>query len=621
MFKKNDKDQDIFFKGRRFHVSEVITTGMTSVVYKTDCGHVIKKFHKDRIKKGGHFEREHFWLKKLTPTGIVPCLIDVDTEEYEFLMEDAGEPCMTSSNIPEDWRKQIEHILKTLKEHNCKHNDLSEQEVLVKNNIIKIIDFSFASMGDDITCGGRFSYRQKNRIYSDEYIINLLSFLLEPCIKGTELHDFVLWDNEERKEIEEEIKKSFTIIQAITYSPQSLMLLGRDRVEVLTQFYHGRISDHGQKGKTPFVVFVVLDTNPVYEKRENIFNGSVNTVNINTFDLLQRVRRGRTGIIHGSDNIQESYENLQTLTFYNQNIPACYWHAWRPEFESFGEFFEALNAEDDLEYVVLRNFEDLNNDTEPDPTQDIDMLVNDYFLFKRITGALSYKHKRPKYHPHAGPAFEYGGYKVAGKVSIRGCEISVDIRMIGDNYYDAQWERDILRSRVIHEEVNFYVPNATHHFFSLLYHALVHKRYMSPKYRIQLTSMAKSLNLNLQERILDDKTAWELLDDFMEKRGYMYVRPDELTLPFNARLRCGVTVKDDMAVINQMITDHQYIQASHLVKHVLHDDPYNIKAWWWNVVLWIRLVLEDDRFLPLKIPAVHIKNAISRSKIVRNFLK
>ena len=132
-----------------------------------------------------------------------------------------------------------------------------------------------------------------------------------------------------------------------------------------------------------------------------MFNGDINIVNIHTFDLLQKLRKGRSGLIHGSDNILESYENLKVLTMYNKGVPLEYWNVWRPRFDSFKELFTTLNQASGLCYVLLRNYEEINDSIDYSSISDIDILTNDYYLFKRITGAMSYKHKRPTLHPRA----------------------------------------------------------------------------------------------------------------------------------------------------------------------------------------------------------------------------
>ncbi|MBX2866358.1 hypothetical protein KTR10_00125 [Candidatus Kaiserbacteria bacterium] len=577
---------------KTFDVTETIATGMTATVYRTTCGHVLKQFHKSPSR--GHIDREYFWLTKLADENIAPKPVAYDESRRVILMTDCGNPVM-GDTLPSDWREQMERILSVFKEHNCSHNDLSEREVLVLEEKLYVIDFGFASLGEDMSCGGKFADDVKGRLFDDTHIISLLEFLLLPQKQGTELHTFVLWEKGEQAAVEEKIQEKFRVIQAITYNPKTLKMLGRDRVEVLTKFYHGRMSHHGEKGMKPFVVYVVLDENPVYEERTNAFNGTTQMVNINTFDNLQELRAGRTSFIHGSDNTQESYENLKTLSLYTENIPVCYWEHWRPKFTSFEHFFETLNTTN-LSYVVLRNFDTLPEDTDYGKKNDIDMLVEDYYLFKRITGALSYKHKRPKAHKRGGPAVEYGGYKVAGKVSIAGREVSVDVRFVGDNYYPRGWEEEVLKSRRAYK--GFFVPDEEHFFYTLLYHTLVHKRNMSDVYRKQLSQMAKERNLC--EGTLSGTEAWTILDAFMEEKGYTYVRPDELTLPFTARDRAGISISEDIQKARQFRASGRFVEASHLLRQILSDEPQNVEARMLLCAVRTRLFIEEEHRLPLK---------------------
>ena len=73
----------------------------------------------------------------------------------------------------------------------------------------------------------------------------------------------------------------------------------------------------------------------------------------------------------------------------------------------------------------MRNFDNYPDKVNLDEHADIDILTNNYFLFKAISGGKSRK----------GPMVEDGGYKVCNKVRINNVEVDVDVRHMGDNYY------------------------------------------------------------------------------------------------------------------------------------------------------------------------------------------
>ena len=52
---------------------------------------------------------------------------------------------MSNDNIPNNWKEQIKEIIKTLKECNVVNNDMWINNFLVKDDVINLIDFGWAS--------------------------------------------------------------------------------------------------------------------------------------------------------------------------------------------------------------------------------------------------------------------------------------------------------------------------------------------------------------------------------------------------------------------------------------------------------------------------------------------
>ena len=56
---------------------------------------------------------------------------------------------LNKDNIPNDWKCQIKQIVKTLKKCNIFNNDVWMPNLLIKDDIIHLIDFGWASSKND----------------------------------------------------------------------------------------------------------------------------------------------------------------------------------------------------------------------------------------------------------------------------------------------------------------------------------------------------------------------------------------------------------------------------------------------------------------------------------------
>ena len=560
----------IRINGASYPVSRTIYTGMTSIVYKTADELVIKQYRPNRSSK--QLEREVFWLDRLKGTGVAPEVVAVDHSARAILMRDGGEP-ISPLNAPQDWETQLAELMGRLRVSGCIHSDLTEQELLVKDGRLSVVDFAFACELESDVISSILKSASKTRYFLDEHIVDYIRFKLYGAPPGVEPHCFVLWKASEHQLVETELASRFALVRAILYTPSIFGKKQSNRTDILASFYCGRPSSHGKKGLEPFILYFVLDTKPAYENRINASRGIPSLVNVNVFDLKTRLRAGREGFLHGSDTIQECFDNLEALTIYAENVPKSYWLRWRPRFDSVLALFESLNSVETLQYVVLRNFDDLLRN-KSDPHSDIDILVSDYYLFKRLTGAIGYKHKRAV---RPGPAREYGGYKVSAHVSINGKEASVDIRSIGDGYYCERWERALLVRRIRCGSI--FIPDNENLFYSLLYHALVHKRCVSNQYRRTLREMAPALGIH-PNVTQSDKQLWDCLDQFMVRQGYTYDRPSELSIPLSsgARVRMGIKEADEFRSASDFAAQGQTLQAVDLLRGILLEKPDHFEA-------------------------------------------
>ena len=186
-------------------------------------------------------------------------------------------------------------------------------------------------------------------------------------------------------------------------------------------------------------------------------------------------------------------------------------------YATIADAFKTLN-EHGAEYLVLRNYDNLQSpEMYMDGHGDIDMLCRDSQEVANLLGAGIDRKDKP---PFRGDGTHYYIY-VDGKY------VSMDLRYVGDDYYCAAWQRDMLAKRVKHE--CFYVMDDENYFFSLIYHAVLQKRSLSEEYRQRLFGMAARLGISPDTP--DEKGLVRLLDDFMRRMGYVYRYSSDKLVP------------------------------------------------------------------------------------------
>lgn len=177
----------------------------------------------------------------------------------------------------------------------------------------------------------------------------------------------------------------------------------------------------------------------------------------------------------------------------------------------FGSLTDLFEAVKDIDYVILRNYEEFESMNFLLEHPDIDILCRDP---EQMVNALALRPRRRK----ADGIHYYA--MLAGK------KVAVDLRHIGDGYLDAGWEENILKSRVTHD--NFYVMDTRNYFYSLLYHVVVQKHAVAEDYVKRLHDMADKISIVFE---LEKKE--NILDTFMRDRGYRYTYPEYPGTIFN----------------------------------------------------------------------------------------
>ncbi len=126
--------------------------------------------------------------------------------------------------------------------------------------------------------------------------------------------------------------------------------------------------------------------------------------------------------------------------------------------KSLRQLFEYMN-DISFEYVVLRNWENLPDSVEYGDHSDLDLLVYDFNHWREVF-------------PNSHSEFPYP--RVRFKIPINDTYIFADIRSVGDGYYPADFQQQILENREFNKN-GFWTPSPLHHRLALAYHVVHHK--------------------------------------------------------------------------------------------------------------------------------------------------
>jgi len=174
------------------------------------------------------------------------------------------------------------------------------------------------------------------------------------------------------------------------------------------------------------------------------------------------------------------------------------------EWNSIENFLRKLN---ESEYLILRNYENLLEETFSGG--DIDILCSNKEDVARQIHAILRS-------PESG-GFNY--YVVIGER-----KVPVDIREVGDGYYDEKWERQMLCNRI--KTAQYYVMDYENYGYSLLYHAMIHKAVIAKKY-------VEMLGAVFGIKIGNNEQTDYLLCNYMHKNGYCFSVPKDRGVEFN----------------------------------------------------------------------------------------
>src|SRR5690606_23664798 len=106
-----------------------------------------------------------------------------------------------------------------------------------------------------------------------------------------------------------------------------------------------------------------------------------------------------------------------------------------------------------------------------------------------------------------------------------------DLRYPGDGYYDAHWERELVAKRNMNSK-GIYVVDKVNHFYSLLYHALLHKPSLGKDYKARLERLGGEIGVDIRSTISDPS----LLASFLVRNKYKITEPDDRSVLFQRQL-------------------------------------------------------------------------------------
>lgn len=174
------------------------------------------------------------------------------------------------------------------------------------------------------------------------------------------------------------------------------------------------------------------------------------------------------------------------------------------------DLFEYLNS--NCTYVVLRNWDDIfDENIYGTGHEDIDIMCDNIDTFIQLTNAQRIN----------GSKYRDNLVVLVGSMKVR-----FDVRYIGDNYYPAEWQRNIL-SRRVQLPNGLYIMCEEDYVYSLAYHALCQKPALSEEYYNKISVAYKKL-LNVDPTIkIAEADFIRILARYCTSHSYSVFTPED----------------------------------------------------------------------------------------------
>ncbi len=361
-----------------------------------------------------------------------------------------------------------------------------------------------------------------------------------------DLHLFILWENGryKQKQVMEQLSEDYKILYCAEIKWSSRHIEAN-----LNRLYRSEIASKNRKhevvGGGPFLCIVVEDEEPEYGFSRSL-DGTISMSNLNVVRAKHSLRSLLNGnFVHSSSCISEFFFQ-GTLLFHPELLQYIIsLEVWDRETHILQQDLAGANGWESIEecitvanlcsdYVILRNFEYLPNNFWGNDS-DIDLLCSDD---KAMRAALN--------------AQKRGWGIAAYQINVSGNSIPVDIRTLGDNYYDPLWQRDMLKRKVFHNQI-IPRPSDEDYFFSLLYHCKLQKRTVKDKYVDILIELAKKIGLDLGPMtITDDELSARVIDGYLKGSGYYFTHPVDRGVFLNNDVYKYVTRRRDRSLFRKV---------------------------------------------------------------------
>ena len=283
-------------------------------------------------------------------------------------------------------------------------------------------------------------------------------------------------------------------------------------------------AEHCGYGK--FLLIIVEDEKPIYEKRNTTKGEKI--VNINLFDSKEKFREltGGGHKVHATNDEIETNHDITLLLDKNledymkqEEINEEKQKMILLKKELFGangwknvnDIFYVLN--NCINYAILRNYENLPDEIYVNDHNDIDILCDSC--------------QNAAYLLNAEKVFQES-YRVHYKVRVGNKYANFDLRFIGDNYYIKELEERILNNRVFNVK-GFYTLKEDDYFYTLLYHALIHKNIFKDDYKIRLSNMKPELI----KKETTEEDMLNILKEWLKQNDYIAIKPEDKSVYYN----------------------------------------------------------------------------------------
>ncbi len=390
----------------------------------------------------------------------------------------------------------------------------------------------------------------KKRMFYDHYSKNRIDlFLNKNDYVSNDLRTIVVWDKKKNDLIEKKIlkNKKIVVIDKMLISKNCYEDIYKDKIFWLDNFYNRPIDRKTLKLKNDIICYIVQSKNPVFKLHKMFFTSERRIVDSNIFNFKIKIRNKRQNLIHISDNFEEAKRNAFYLSRSKKNFPYNYFIKSQYEHKSIKKMFDKLNKEKKLKYIILRDKLNSNDD--------IDLLCNDYYLFKKTVDAQSFKHKNLQIISNSGDPTEDYGFKVSNFIRVKNKEVCIDIRYIGDGYFSRKWQINLLKRRA--KLSNYYTIDKYDKLNTIIYHIVYHKGFINKKY-------IKYLKSNLDREFINIAYLKNYINKFIKLKSYEIPRPTDLTIPITLKLDINKLFKE-FNLIEKQIEKNNFSGANKML--------------------------------------------------------